>query len=61
MQMLCALFSFIKMIKQQWASWARTQQRNKQGPGQALLFVNTNIQIPDDFEKHAQILTFLGG
>ena len=41
--MLCALFSFIKMIKQQWASWARTQQRNKQGPGQALLFVNTNI------------------
>ena len=43
MQMLCALFSFIKMIKQQWASWARTQQRNKQGPGQALLFVNTNI------------------
>ena len=43
MQMLCALFSFIKMIKQQWASWARTQQRNKQGPGQALLFVSTNI------------------
>ena len=43
MQMLCALFSFIKMIKQQWTSWARTQQRNKQGPGQALLFVNTNI------------------
>ena len=44
MQMLCALFSFIKMIKQQWASWARSPAAQQAGsrPG-TVICINTNI------------------
>ena len=45
MQMLCALFSFIKMIKQQWASWARQHTAAQQAgsrPG-TVICINTNI------------------